>query len=150
MSCRPRFKKNHGICVRGKGAWWRRLVIDPDNFTVSSDIGRICAQGEGAWRRLAIHPDNCTYLSAIGRISVQGEGAWRRLAIHPDYCTYLTAIGRISWRVGGAWLCGGAWRRLQTRTRVQAHQWAANYFLFRMVVPGTKPVENPCSKIIPE
>ena len=26
-----------------------------------------------------------------------------------------------------------------------AHQWAANYFLVRMVVPGTKPVENPCS-----
>ena len=26
-------------------------MIDPDNFTVSSDIGRICVQGEGAWRR---------------------------------------------------------------------------------------------------
>ena len=24
------------------------------------------------------------------------------------------------------------------------HQWAADYFLVRMVVPGTKPVENPC------
>ena len=24
-----------------------------------------------------------------------------------------------------------------------AHQWAADYFLVRMVVPGTKPVENP-------
>ena len=26
-----------------------------------------------------------------------------------------------------------------------AHQWAADYFLVRMVVPGTKPVENPWS-----
>src|SRR4029434_10309735 len=26
-----------------------------------------------------------------------------------------------------------------------AHQWAADYFLVRMVVPGTKPVENPCN-----
>ena len=26
-----------------------------------------------------------------------------------------------------------------------AHQWAADYFLVRMVVPGTKPVENPCT-----
>ena len=24
-----------------------------------------------------------------------------------------------------------------------AHQWAADYFLVGMVVPGTKPVENP-------
>ena len=30
-----------------------------------------------------------------------------------------------------------------TNTHEQAHQWAANYFLVRMVVPGTKPVENP-------
>ena len=29
----------------------RRLVIDPDNFKVSSDKGRICAQREGAWQR---------------------------------------------------------------------------------------------------
>ena len=27
-----------------------------------------------------------------------------------------------------------------------AHQWAADYFLVRMVVPGTKPVENPWAK----
>ena len=27
-----------------------------------------------------------------------------------------------------------------------AHQWAADYFLVRMVVPGTKPVENPWFK----
>src|SRR4029434_8721338 len=26
-----------------------------------------------------------------------------------------------------------------------AHQWAAEYFLVRMVLHGTKPVENPCS-----
>ena len=94
----------------------------------------MCA-GEGAWRRrLVIYPDNCTYLSVIGRISVQGEGAWRRLAMYPDDFTYLSVIGRIS--VQGE----GAWRRLQTRTHVF---WAANYFLVRMVVPGTKPVENP-------
>ena len=54
-------------------------MIDPDNFTVSSDIGRICAQGEGAWRRrLVIDPDNFRVSSDIGRICVQGEGAWRR------------------------------------------------------------------------
>src|SRR4029434_10051994 len=64
-----------------------------------------------------------------------GEGAWRwRLVIYPDNCTYLSVIGRISVRGEGAW------RRLQTRTRVF---WDANYFLVRMVVPGTKPVENP-------
>ena len=28
----------------------------------------------------------------------------------------------------------------------RAHQWAADYFLVRMVVHGTKPVENPCTK----
>src|SRR4029434_1952747 len=59
-------------------------------------------------------------------------GAWRRLAMYPDNFTYLSVIGRISVRGEGAW------RRLQTRTRVQVHQWAANYFLVRMVVPGTK------------
>ena len=26
-------------------------MIDPDNFKVSSDIGRICVQGEGAWAK---------------------------------------------------------------------------------------------------
>ena len=31
-----------------------------------------------------------------------------------------------------------------THTRAQAHQWAVDYFLVRMVVPGTKLVENPC------
>src|SRR4029434_353689 len=68
-----------------------------------------------------------------------GEGGWRRrLVIYPDNCTYLSVIGRISVRGEGAW------RRLQTRTRVQAHQGGANYFLVRMVVPGTQPVENPC------
>ena len=72
---------------------------------------------------------------------MQGEGAWRRLAMYPDNFTYLSVIGRISVQGEGAWQ-----RRLQTRTRVQAHQWAANYFLVRMVVPGTKPVENPCSE----
>ena len=29
-----------------------------------------------------------------------------------------------------------------------AHQWAANYFLVRMVVPGTKPVETPPWRIV--
>ena len=70
-----------------------------------------------------------------------GEGAWRRLVIYPDNCTYLSVIGRISVQGEGAWR-----RRLQTCTRVQAHQWAANYFLVRMVVPGTKPVENPWAR----
>ena len=98
----------------------------------------MCAGGGSWWRWLVIYPDNCTYLSVIGRISVQGEGAWRRLAMHPDNFTYLSAIGRISVRGEGAWRL-----QLQTRTRVQAHQWAANYFIVRMVVPGTKPVENP-------
>ena len=87
-----------------------------------------------------MYPDTFTYLSVIGRISVQGEGAWWRLAMYPDNFTYLSVIGKISVQGEGAWQ-----RRLQTRTRVQAHQWAANYFLVRMVVPGTKPVENPCS-----
>ena len=41
-----------------EGAWRRRFVIDPDNFTVSSDIGKICAQGEGAWRR-RLHKLTC-------------------------------------------------------------------------------------------
>ena len=101
----------------------------------------MCA-GEGAWRRrLVIYPDNCTYLSVIGRISVQGEGAWRRLAMYPDNFTYLSVIGRIS--VQGEGACQ---QRLQTSMRVQAHQWAANSFLVRMVVPGTKPVETPCSR----
>ena len=27
---------------------------------------------------------------------------------------------------------------------IHARQWATDYFLVRMVVPGTKPVENPC------
>src|SRR4029434_5798066 len=73
----------------------------------------------------------------------EGEGVWLRLAIYPDNFTYLSVIGRIS--VQGEW----AWQRwLQTRTCVQAHQWAANYFLVRMVVPGTKPVENPCPTLI--
>ena len=30
----------------GRGVAWQRLVIHPDNFTVSSATGRICAQGE--------------------------------------------------------------------------------------------------------
>src|SRR4029434_478340 len=77
--------------------------------------------------------------SVISGIRAQGEGAWWRLAMYPDNCTYLSVIGRISVRGEGPW----RWR-LQTRTRVQAHQWAANYFLVRMVDPGTKPVENPC------
>src|SRR4029434_4870767 len=60
-----------------------------------------------------------------------GGGAWRRrLVIYPDNCTYLSVIGKISVQGEGAWR-----RQLQTRTRVQAHQWAANYFLVRMVVP---------------
>src|SRR4029434_5834859 len=100
----------------------------------------MCA-GEGTWRRrLVIYPHNCTYLSVVGRISVQGEETWRRLAMYPDNFTYLSVIGRISV------LGEGAWWRLQTCTRVQVHQWAANYFLVRMVVPGTKPVENPWAK----
>src|SRR4029434_8643748 len=82
-----------------------------------------------------------TLTSVIGRISVQGEGAWQWqwLAIYPDHFTYLRVMGRISVRGDGAWR-----PRLQTRTCAQAHQWAANYYLVRMVVPGTKPVENPC------
>ena len=36
--------------VHGGGAWRRRLVIHPDNFTVSSVILKICAQGEGGGR----------------------------------------------------------------------------------------------------
>ena len=36
----------------------------------------------------------------------------------------------------------GAWRQAGSGYK-QAHQWATNYFLVRMVVPGTKPVENP-------
>ena len=35
-----------------------------------------------------------------------------------------------------------------TRRHTQAHQWAADYFLVRMVVPGTKPVENPWSIVL--
>src|SRR4029434_2754610 len=122
------------ICVMGTGAW-RRLL------RVSSDIGKICVMGTGAWRwRLVMYPDNCTYLSVIGRICVRRKGAWRRLVMYPDNFTYLRFIGRISVRGEGAWR-----QRLQTRTPVQAHQWAANYFLVRMVVPGTRPVENPCT-----
>src|SRR4029434_2049393 len=84
--------------------------------------------------------EEITLTSATGGICARGEGAWRgRLVIYPDNCTYLSVIGRISVQGEGAWR-----RRLQTRTGVQAHQWAANYFLVRMVVPGTKPVENPC------
>ena len=67
----------------------------------------------------------------------------RRLVIYPDNCTYFSVIGRISVQGEGVWRC-----RLQTRTRVQVHQWAANYFLVRMMVPGTKPVENPCYRWI--
>src|SRR4029434_1424597 len=111
------------------------------NYTDKCYRPNMCA-GEGAWRRrLVIYPDNCTYLSVIGKISVQGEGAWRRLAMCPDNCTYVRVIGRISVQGEGAWQ-----RWLQTCTRVQAHQWAANYFLVRMVVPGTKPVENPWNR----
>ena len=63
-----------------------------------------------------------TLTSATGGICARGEGAWRwRVVIYPDNCTYLSVIGRISVRGEGAWR-----RRLQTRTRVQAHQWAAN------------------------
>src|SRR4029434_2955747 len=93
--------------------------------------------------RIAMYSANFAYLSVIGGISVQGEGAWQRaLAIYPDNFTYLSVIGRICVRGEGGVV---AWRRrLQTRTH--AHQWAANYFLVRMVVPGTKPVENPCSR----
>ena len=72
------------------------------------------------------------HLPARGRVRNWGWGGMS------DNFTYLSVIGRISLRGEGAW------RRLQTRTRVQVHQWAANYFLVRMVVPGTKPVENPC------
>src|SRR4029434_2914863 len=68
-----------GIRAQGEGAWRRRLVIYPDNFTYLSVIGRISVQGEGVWWRLAMYPDNFPYLSVIGRISVRGEGAWRRL-----------------------------------------------------------------------
>src|SRR4029434_9982710 len=38
------------MCSGGAGR--RRLVIHPDNFAVSSVIGRICLRVEGAWRRL--------------------------------------------------------------------------------------------------
>ena len=62
----------------------------------------------------------------------------RVLAMNPDNFTYLSVLGRISVQGEGAW-----WRWLQTRMRVQAHQWAANYFLVRIVVPGTTPFENP-------
>src|SRR4029434_3813005 len=144
LEYREKLRRNYtDKCYRpnmcaGEGAWRWRLVIYPDNCTYLSVIGRISVQREGAWRRLAMYPDNFTYLSVIGRISVRGEGAWRRLAMHPDHFTYLSVIGRISVRGQGAW------RRLQTRTRVQVHQWDTNDFLVRMVVPGTKPVENPC------
>ena len=46
-----------------EGAWRRRLVIDPDNFTFLSDIGRICVQGEGAWR----HKNECVALFLQGQ-----------------------------------------------------------------------------------
>src|SRR4029434_8120438 len=112
------------------------------NYTDKCYRPNMCA-GEGSWRwQLVIYPDNWTYLSVIGRISVQGEGAWRRLVMYPDNFTYLSVIGRISVRGEGP----GRW--LQTCTRVQAHQWAADYFLVRMVVPGTKPVETPWLKAV--
>src|SRR4029434_9377510 len=93
-------------------------------ITLTSATGGICAWGEGARRwQLVIYPDNFTYLSIIGRISVQGEGAWWRLAMYPDHFTHNICAG------------GGAWRRrLQTRTHAQAHQWAANYFLVRIIM----------------
>src|SRR4029434_7831854 len=78
--------------------------------------------------------EEITLTSATGGICAWGEGVWRRrLVFYPDNCTYLSVTGRISVRGEGVWR-----RRLQTRTCVQAHQWAANYFLVRMVVPGTK------------
>src|SRR4029434_925093 len=82
--------------------------------------------------------EEITLTSATSGICARGEGVWRRRLVTYDHCTYLSVIGRISVQGEGAWR-----RRLQTRTRVQAHQWAANDFLVRMVVPGTKPVENP-------
>src|SRR4029434_10785251 len=69
-----------------------------------------------------------------------GGGAWR-LVIYPDNFTYLSVIGRICVWGEGAW-----WWLKTRRMRTQAHQWAANYFLVRMVVPRTKLVENPCLK----
>ena len=61
------------------------------------------------------------------------EGAWWRwLVTYPDHFTYLSVIGRISY------LCsGGGVAAAVTHTHAQAHQWAANYVLVRMVVPGT-------------
>src|SRR4029434_9009715 len=86
--------------------------------------------------------EEITLTSATGGICARGEGVWRRRLVTYDKCTYLSVVGRISVRGEGAWRR----RRLQTRTRVQAHQWAAKYCLVRMVVPGTKPVENPWPK----
>ena len=71
-----------------------------------------------------IFSEEITLTSIIGRICVRGEGAWRR--------RWLQTWKR---RVRD---CKMFWESL-------AHQWAADYFLVRMVVPGTKPVENPCS-----
>src|SRR4029434_212988 len=64
--------------------------------------------------------EEITLTSATGRICARGEGPWRRrVGIYSDNCTYLSDISRISVRGEGAWR-----RQLQTRTRVQAHQWA--------------------------
>ena len=70
-----------------------------------------------------IFSEEITLTSIIGRICVRGEGAWRRLQ------TWKRRVRD----------CKMFWESL-------AHQWAADYFLVRMVVPGTKPVENPCCR----
>ena len=70
-----------------------------------------------------IFSEEITLTSIIGRICVRGEGAWRRLQ------TWKRRVRD----------CKMFWESL-------AHQWAADYFLVRMVVPGTKPVENPWCK----
>ena len=69
-----------------------------------------------------------------------GGGAWRRwLVIYPDHFTSKCYRQNIC-------AVGGGVAAAVTNTHAQAHQWAANYFLVRMVVPWTKLVENPCSR----
>src|SRR4029434_9331791 len=101
------------------------IVKNIEEITLTSAIGGICARGEGVCRqRLVIYSDNFTYFSVIGRTCVRGEGTWRQ--------QLQTGKRRV-------WDCKMFWESL-------AHQWAADYFLVRMVVPGTKPVENPWNR----
>src|SRR4029434_8069616 len=116
------------------------LVSSPLIFFIFNKFALIFQHISRLLLNIVKHIKEITLTSATGRICVWGKGAWQwRLVIYPDNCTYLSVIGRISVQGEGAWR-----RRLQTPTHVQAHKWAANYFLVRMVVPGTKPVENPC------